>query len=346
MKRLYILLFCFCSLLLQAQNHKVLFIGNSYTQVNDLPQLVSNVLGNGSAEYSMSSSTPGGCTFQNHLTQSASYIQQGGWDYVVLQEQSQLPSFPDSQFYSESYPYAQQLCEMIRTYNPNAQIIFYMTWGRENGDQQNCQYFPPLCTYEGMDSLLRLRYMIMAEDNNAVVSPVGALWHYIRKHYPDIELYQSDESHPSLVGSYAAACSFYTLLTQDKPTQIVANCGVEESVAQIIRDCAKIVVYDSLDYWMFRNTIDTTGVESFDNNPTVILYPNPVSQTLSLDVSSAQLQNYDIKIYDANGILCGQYLNNTSVSNDYDVSFLKSGIYFLVIYSDNKQITAKKFLKN
>ena len=50
-----------------------------------------------------------------------------------------------------------------------------MTWGRENGDQSNCQSWPPVCTYEGMDDLLRERYMIMANDNNALVAPVGAV---------------------------------------------------------------------------------------------------------------------------------------------------------------------------
>lgn len=67
-----------------------------------------------------------------------------------------------------------------------------------------------MCTYAGMDSLLHLRYMMMAEDNHAVVSPVGAVWNYIRANFPLIELYSPDESHPSVAGSYAAACCFYT----------------------------------------------------------------------------------------------------------------------------------------
>lgn len=346
MKRFLILLFCFLSLSLSAQDYNVLFIGNSYTSYNNLPQLVQDVLGDSHGNYHMSSSTPGGCNFQNHLTQSFSYIKQGGWDYVILQDQSQAPSFPDSQFMEETYPYAQQLCDSVRKYSPNAQIIFYMTWGRQNGDSYNCQFFPPLCTYEGMDSLLYLRYMIMAEDNEAAVSPVGALWHYIRDNYPDINLYQSDESHPALVGSYAAACSFYTLLTHDNPVNITANCGVNIEQAEIIRNCAKIVVYDSLNKWLFPTVIIPFGVEDIEDNSLLTIYPNPTSQTLFIEMSSLELPSYDVKIYDINGILCGQFLNNKETISNFDISFLNSGMYFFVVSSyDKQQIAAKKFLK-
>ena len=141
----------FFSLFAYAQSSKVLFIGNSYTYVNNLPDLISMILSSEGDDLDYQMSAPGGCTFQQHCTVSSSYIQQGGWDYVVLQEQSQLPSFPENQFMQDCYPYAVSLCSMIRESNPDAQIVFYMTWGRKNGDQQNCLYYPPLCTYQGME---------------------------------------------------------------------------------------------------------------------------------------------------------------------------------------------------
>jgi hypothetical protein len=30
-----------------------------------------------------------------------------------------------------------------------------MTWGRENGDAQNCEFVPWVCTYEGMADAIR-----------------------------------------------------------------------------------------------------------------------------------------------------------------------------------------------
>ena len=91
---------------------------------------------------------PGGQTLQQHTTNSTtiSKIQAGGWDFVVLQEQSQIPSFPEGQVATMMYPYARYLDSVINANNTCAETIFYMTWGRKNGDAQNCPNFPPLST--------------------------------------------------------------------------------------------------------------------------------------------------------------------------------------------------------
>lgn len=331
-----------------ADNFKVLFIGNSYTDVNNLPSLIQQVSQSAGDDISYSASVPGGCTFQNHLVQSMSYIKQGGWDYVVLQEQSQLPSFPINQFMNESYPFAQQLCDSIRKYNPNAQIVFYMTWGRKNGDQQNAQYFPVLGTYEGMDSLLYARYMMMAEDNNAIISPVGKLWHYIRDNYPEIELYQSDDSHPSMIGSYAAACSFYTVLFRKSPLQITTNCGLEDAIANTIRNAAQNVVFDSLNKWLFLNPTDTTENDttniSYHDNTSIKVYPNPTADYLNIQ-SDLNFENCIFEIYDQTGkeveIADLRQINDARIN----VSNLVSGIYILKVRKGDTILTTRKFLK-
>jgi len=82
------------------------------------------------------------------------------------------------------------------------------------------QNWPPVCTYEGMDDLLRERYLEMGEMNEAVVSPVGAVWRHLRENNPDVQLYANDGSHPSPEGSYAAACAFFSVLFRENPTLI------------------------------------------------------------------------------------------------------------------------------
>ena len=245
----FFVLICFLQIL-SGQPIRVLFVGNSYTSVNNLPLLFRNVSSSTGDEVEVNSNTPGGCTFQQHCTnQSATLIQQGGWDFVVLQEQSQLPAFPLSQVQSSCFPYAAQLNDMIEQYNPCAETVFYMTWGRKYGDQDNAGSFPPIGTYEGMDSLLYERYMYMTQQNNAIVSPVGRVWRYIRNNYPNIELYSSDNSHPSLEGSYAAACAFYTAILRKDPTLITDYCGLTQNTAQIIQNAVKTVVYNQQAIW-------------------------------------------------------------------------------------------------
>ena len=233
------------------QSRRVLFVGNSYTQVNNLPQLVVDVAASMGDVLVFASNTPGGCTFQQHCTNaSMSLIRQGGWDAVVLQEQSQYPSFPQQQVENEVFPFAARLVDSIYAANPCAEPMFYMTWGRQNGDQQNAQYFPVLGTYEGMDSMLCLRYTYMAAANDASLCPVGRVWRALRQQHPAIGLYQSDGSHPSLAGSYAAACAFYVSLFHRDPLLISYDGELPPEVAAAIRAVVAQVVYDNLSQYL------------------------------------------------------------------------------------------------
>jgi hypothetical protein len=239
------------SVLLCGQTKNVLFLGNSYTQVNNLPLLTSEVAASVGDILLFESNTPGGYTLEGHSSNQSSLgkIMQGNWDFVILQEQSQRPSLPLEQVELEVFPFAYKLDSIVNKYNACAETMFYMTWGRKNGDAENCSWWPPVCTYRGMDSLLNLRYSMMAENNNAVVSPVGAVWKYINENHPLIELYSSDESHPSVAGTYAAACSFYTAIFRKDPSLLNFNSTLTQQQAEIIRNAAKIIVYDSLLKW-------------------------------------------------------------------------------------------------
>lgn len=253
---------------------RVLFLGNSYTYVNNLPIIVKYIAFFENDTLITDENLIGGYTLKAHSTNQSSIakIMQGNWDAVILQEQSQLPSFPIEDVEAEVFPYAQYLDSLIHVYSPCAKTIFYMTWGRKNGDQSNCSFWPPVCTYNGMDSLLNLRYTMMAQQNHAMVSPVGAIWNEIRQTNPEINLYQSDESHPDLAGSYAAACSFYTSLFGKNPLDISYNYEMDTAITNPIKRACKHRLFDSIhnfDYSLnpiskFNFNIDKKTV-SFNN---------------------------------------------------------------------------------
>lgn len=234
------------------QKVTALFLGNSYTAVNNLPQMTASVALSAGDTLLFQSNTPGGTTLWQHSTNATSLglIAQGTWNYVVLQEQSQWPAFPDAQVEANVYPFARTLDSLINDANPCTETVFYRTWGRKNGDNpQNCAFFPPLCTYAGMDSMLALRYRIMADSNRAVLSPVGQVWKRLRQYNPGIELYNPDESHPSVAGTYAAACTFYATFFRKSPLLITDDQSLSASDALAIRQAVKTVVYDSLLFW-------------------------------------------------------------------------------------------------
>ena len=247
---------------------RVCFLGNSYTAVNNLPSLVQQCAASAGKVVVTSSNTPGGYTFAQHVTNASSMalIQQGDWDYVVLQEQSQTPSFPIGQVETQCFPYAAQLNDSIEKYSRCGETIFYQTWGRQNGDASNCPNWPPVCTYEGMDSLLRLRYQMMADDNNAVGSAVGACWRYIRENYPNNNLYSSDGSHPSLFGSYVGALCFYATLFQESPDAVTYTAGLTSAEVAIANEAVNNIVVGDWAEWNIgayafevNTVLDTVG---------------------------------------------------------------------------------------
>jgi len=206
------------------------------------------------------SSAPGGYTFENHSTNATtlSLISSRDWDFVVLQEQSQMPSFPPSQVESDVYPYAETLCDLIRTNSRCTIPLFFMTWGRKNGDSDNCQFYPPICTYLGMQWRLRQSYVEMAEDNDAWVAPVGMAYKSVITSNPEIELFSGDESHPSVCGTYLAACTFYSVIFNETPVGAYKPTQVSDDQAVVIQNAAWNVVMDSLNIWR----IDTTTVRA------------------------------------------------------------------------------------
>lgn len=241
---------CLGSLQAHAKKVRALFLGNSYTDVNNLPELVKQLALSVGDTLEYAKNTPGGYTLQGHSTNTTSLnlIQAGNWDFVVLQEQSQLPSFPDADVEFQVYPFAAKLDSIIKVNNACATTVFYMTWGRKNGDASNCGFFPVVCTYAGMDSMLQLRYSTMARDNNAALAPVGEVWRELRTNYAAIELYNADESHPSNQGSFAAACTFYSIMFRKNPELTTYNFTVSASNADTIKTVAKAKVFDRLDY--------------------------------------------------------------------------------------------------
>lgn len=235
---------------------RVLFLGNSYTAFNNLPVLVADIALSKGDTLTYDRNTPGGSTLQGHYFNGVSIpkIQQGNWDYVVLQEQSQGPSFNDFFVENNIIFYTKRLDSIRNLADSCGETMFYMTWGRKNGDQTNCPVNPPSCTYASMQARLRDSYLKMANRTNSVVSPVGIAWRDTRQHHPSIELYTPDESHPSLAGSYLAACTFYASIFHKSPIGATMPGGLPQAVGDSLQLRAHHAVFDSLSVW----NIDTT----------------------------------------------------------------------------------------
>lgn len=246
------LLGCLVVSTLSAQESKrVLFIGNSYTYVNDLPGVFSELSSSVGRHADCEVIAGGGMRFMQHASSEEvlTALQTGQWDYVVLQGQSQEGAFPYGQFMQEVYPYARTLDSLVKACNSNTEVLLFMTWGYRYGDPMNCPYYDAFCTFESMSLRLRENYCMMARDFSSSVAPVGVAWLRSVQQDSTVVLHSSDNSHPSLNGTYLAACCFYGLVFGEEIHTDYLLEGMEEHDAVYLQDVANRVVVDSLSWW-------------------------------------------------------------------------------------------------
>jgi PKD repeat protein len=239
----------------------VLFVGNSYIYSNDLPGMLSALTGSLGDEITYDSKVNGGFTFNNQLNDPQTHvkIKSKPWDFVVLQGQSQEPSFPYLQVNTNTLPPAVKLADSVYANRYCSQVLYFMTWGRENGDQQ----WDSINTFHKMNDRLELAYLRIMDSAQASVSPVGSAWRFIRDNHPTIQLYSADGSHPSVAGTYLAACTFYTSLFRKSPVGDVYSAGLDPAVANVLQTTAASIVLDNLGQWKLRPT-EEIAIASFD----------------------------------------------------------------------------------
>jgi hypothetical protein len=322
-----------------AQNTKqVLFLGNSYTAYNNLPQMTANIAASAGKTLIFDMNAPGGYYIGQHVTNATSLakIQGGEWDNVVLQDQSMALAYPG--YFMNSMRSSIKMDSIVKAHNPCAQTLFYGTWGRKNGDIYVCSQ--PYCaedtvitrTFYQMNSDIQTHYKIFADSLKASMSPVGTVWANIRQQYPSIELFDPDESHPSLAGTYAAACSFYAAIFRSDPTQITFNAGLSNADAANIRLAAKQVVYNNLNGWNigpYDNLLDSSclalGNEEFSYGYWNIS-PNPVVDVLTIRFAPGQ-QNDVLTLYNIFGVLVKKI--DASQATTISLGELPTGVYIL-----------------
>jgi hypothetical protein len=185
----------------------VLFIGNSLTYFNNLPKMLEVIAASQKAGPHIATEAvlKGGERLQGHWEagNAVAAIRKGGWDYVVLQESSTLghrvtqgtpTNFDDASAY---LAHARRFDEEIR--KVGAQTVLYATWASH--------------TQPELQRKLDVAFTSVARELRAAIAPVGLAWTIARLERPDWRLYMSDGGHPTAIGSYLAALTFYTTIT-------------------------------------------------------------------------------------------------------------------------------------
>jgi hypothetical protein len=222
---------------------RVLFIGNSYTTVNDLPSVFASLARSGGHRVESKSAAVDGWTLANHADSPATTaaLAASPWDIVVLQEQSQIPAIEEFR-QTQLYPAARRLIGSIR--NRGARPLFYLTWGRRDGWPENA-----LPGYASMQAAIDEGYLAIAADQRVAVAPVGVAWAALVTRGAGAPLWQQDGSHPSEAGTYLAACVFYATIFRDSPKGLGFHSSLSAEAAAMIQSVAAETVLGDPAKW-------------------------------------------------------------------------------------------------
>jgi hypothetical protein len=200
---------------------KVLFIGNSFTARNDLPGLIAGLAAARGKSMEHRLISAGGASLRTHWNagEALKAIQDGQYDHVVLQEQSTLP-----------VKNARRMHENVRHFDEairaaGAKTALYMTWARQHEPESQ--------------QAITDAYTGIGQELGATVVPVGVAWQsFLRKHDQPV-LHDKDRSHPTLAGSYLAACVFLAVLFEESPVGIGGElAGLSEKDLALLQKAA------------------------------------------------------------------------------------------------------------
>jgi hypothetical protein len=227
--RVIILLLAFtCSAVARADSFeakpiRILFIGNSYVYYHDLPQLLRKVAAASGVSRPVETEavTFAGASLEMHWNSAKShaYLTNKKWDYVVLQEQSTLPITDPEKVHR----YIRLFDEEIR--RAGAKTVLYLTWAHATAPETQ--------------AVLNKTYRSIAQEIGARVAPVGPAWAIALRESPALALYDSDNSHPKIAGSYLAAYVFHFVLFNKAPRMAHAPAGMTDTELAVLLKAAE-----------------------------------------------------------------------------------------------------------
>ncbi|HEY2736362.1 MAG TPA: DUF4886 domain-containing protein [Polyangiales bacterium] len=192
----------------------VLMIGNSYTMHHTLHVMLQRVAAGvpGGTPLIVDAEAHGGYSLRNHLHngQALARIRNGHYTHVVLQGHSLSAIDHPDQLAADAERFKQAIDAS------SARTVFYETWAR-SPEARLYATSKIAHSFAEMTSLVDAAYFGLSQRLGAGIAPVGRAFERALVQHPNLALWGSDGSHPTVAGSYMAACVLYGALTGADP---------------------------------------------------------------------------------------------------------------------------------
>lgn len=229
---------------------RVLFIGNSFTHGNMVPDIVRGIAQQGNIPMQYAMHAPGGATVGDlaqgtfaHMENPAVFdlIRQGGWNYVVLQDNQGRFIYNYGVFNPSSRTIEghKKIMDSTHHYNPCATMVWFSGWAFKNGA-------PPYGN-TGIELIDRIdaNYKFMNDSLDQLIAPIGSAWRRSVTAHPEVNLWDTDDAHASLNGSYLTAAVLFSTMFKRDPEPMAFNGGLSPAQAAAFRKIAYETFTDS-----------------------------------------------------------------------------------------------------
>jgi hypothetical protein len=222
---------------------RVLFIGNSHTYMNDMPQLVSEMIESATGEkchvvmLAYSARSLKWHMGEEYFSERFNILH-GKYDYCVIQEQAH-PMTDEA----DTIIYAKRIIELCR--KVDTVPVIFETWSEKIKPENQLE--------------MNRRYQNLSKEQGALLAPIGEVWSAVMQEFQgvfDEDLYYRDGEHASAVGDYLTAMVLTRVITGKLPGQDFLKAydftipderwfpvkeNVEDEVVTISKDVADVI---------------------------------------------------------------------------------------------------------
>ncbi|MBR4035113.1 MAG: hypothetical protein IKJ05_00085 [Oscillospiraceae bacterium] len=185
---------------------KVLFIGNSHTFYNDMPQIFKNICDEKGKDVEVAMQAFGGKTYGWHygqMTELRFALLHGGFDYIVMQQAAHSPC-PSKE---ETLTDGGKIIELARKCGVTP--IQTMPWAEKRDPDHQ----------KGMYDI----YNTLSEMYGVKLAYAGNVFEDVFYNHPEIDMYWKDGEHASPYGSYTIAMSVYAAIFGESVKGLAPN---------------------------------------------------------------------------------------------------------------------------
>jgi hypothetical protein len=219
-----------------------------------------------------------------------------------------------------------------------------MTWGWKNGGQHEYYGYYSIVfeNYFHMQDSVTAAYEWIAWDlTRDTLVPVGRAWARAKTLDSLVDLWESDNNHPTLKGSYLTACVFYAKLFEANPIGLRYTAGLSRADARFLQTVAYETIYG----------IAETGPE-IPIRMGITAYPNPfrTNTDIRLQMTDISSRNKKLQIFDVSGRLIKSFSLPTTYPLLHTVVWdgtdqmnrtVPPGVYIIQLKVGDKTETAK-----